>query len=199
MVKHYLLQRKSDWLNKFLQHLRFSQIKPYIKKEDIICDLGCGDRSFLKILAPEIREGYGIDIDKETPEFKEKNSHFISGDITKPLPFEDEKFNAVLCSAVLEHLESPDSIFIEVWRILKRKGLFILTTPAPPSQPLLEFLAFILKITPEKKVREDIKEHKHYYSKQELINLLEQHNFKILELKPFCLGLNILAVARKKT
>lgn len=184
-------QREFNLLDKFIRYLRFKKILPHLEINSIVCDLGCGDGSILKFLSSKIKEGYGID--KKISEFKGKNLHFIRGDITQALPFENKKFNVVLLLAVLEHLESPNSVFREIYRVLKPKGGLILTTPAPRSRFLLEFLAFKLKIISQ----EEIAEHKHYYSKQELIDLLEKHNFKVLKLKPFCLGLNTLVVAQK--
>jgi SAM-dependent methyltransferase len=186
-----MLQQEFNLLDKFIRYLRLRKILPYLKKESIICDLGCGNGSIIKLLSSKIKEGYGID--KNNPEFEEKNLHFIQGDIAKPLPLENEKFNIVLFLATLEHLESPDSVFNETWRILKTKGLLILTTPTPQSRPLLEFLAFKLKIIS----LEEVKDHKHYYSKQELIGLLKKYKFKILKLESFCIGFNTLVVACK--
>jgi len=184
-------QQEFNLLDKFIRHLRLREISPYLKKNDVVCDLGCGDGSILEALSLKIKEGYGID--KESSDYKKGNLRFIRGDIAKPLPFKNERFDAILFLAVLEHLESPDFIFNEAGRILKRKGLFILTTPTPSSKPLLEFLAFKLGIISSR----EIKEHKHYYSKQELIKLSKKYNFKMIKLKQFCLGFNTLAVARK--
>ncbi len=186
-----MLQQEFNLLDKFIRYLRLRKILPCLGINNVVCDLGCGNGSILKFLSSKIKEGYGID--KNTPEFEEKNLHFIRGDIIQSLPFENEKFDVILLLAILEHLESPNSVFYEAYRILKPGGRFILTTPAPRSQPLLEFLAFKLKIISQ----EEIKEHKHYYSKQELIDLLKKHNFKVLKLKPFCLELNTLVVAQK--
>jgi 2-polyprenyl-3-methyl-5-hydroxy-6-metoxy-1,4-benzoquinol methylase len=184
-------QQEFNSLDRFIRYLRLREISPYLRKDDVVCDLGCGDGNILKALSPKIKKGYGID--RESFDSKGGNLRFIHGDITKILPFGNERFDAILSLAVLEHLESPDSIFSEVRRTLKKRGLFILTTPAPLSKPLLEFLAFKLGTISSK----EIKEHKHYYSKQELIGLFKKYNFKTMKLKRFCLGLNTLAVAQK--
>jgi len=47
-----------------------------------------------------------------------------------PLPAEDETFDVVLCCEVLEHMEiDPMFMMSEINRVLKDKGLLILTTP----------------------------------------------------------------------
>jgi ubiquinone/menaquinone biosynthesis C-methylase UbiE len=184
-------QQEFNLLDKFIRYLRLREISPYLKKNDVVCDLGCGNGSILEALSPEIKEGHGID--KESFDSEKGNLRFVRGDITKPLPFKNEQFDVILFLAALEHLESPDSIFNEAGRILKKKGLFVLTTPSPSSKPLLEFLAFKLGAISSR----EIKEHRHYYSKQELIDLFKKYNFETIKLKQFCLGFNTLAVAQK--
>lgn len=45
------------------------------------------------------------------------------------LPIEDDYFDAVLCSEVLEHLETPDLAVRELSRVLKPGGKLIITAP----------------------------------------------------------------------
>lgn len=182
---------KFNWLDKFIRYLRLRQISPFIGKDRIVCDLGCGDGSTLRQLKSKIKSGYGAD--REVDSSREENLRFIKADLTQPLSLRDGEFDIVLLLAVIEHLESPDLILGEIWRILKPGGRLILTTPAPRSKKLLEFLAFRLEIISG----EGVLDHKHYYSGQELINLLRKFNFRILKLKLFEFGLNQIVVAEK--
>lgn len=50
-------------------------------------------------------------------------------DIQKTFPIEDEKFDAVLCMNVLEHVYKYDNVVSETFRVLKRGGLFIFAVP----------------------------------------------------------------------
>lgn len=185
------MQSKFNLLDKFIRHLRLRKIRPYFKEKKVVADLGCGDGSVLKFLSSKIKIGYGLD--KNILELKEKNLYFSCQDITESLPLENERFEIVLLLAVLEHLVNPISLFKEIKRILKTEGLLILTTPTPKSQGLLEFLAFKLKLISQK----EIKEHKHYYSQRELIDLLRENDLKILKMESFCFGFNTLAIAKK--
>jgi len=45
------------------------------------------------------------------------------------IPVENESFDYILCTQVLEHLEFPDSAFREFQRILKKRGKLLLTAP----------------------------------------------------------------------
>lgn len=46
-----------------------------------------------------------------------------------PYPFEDNTFDLVYCSHVLEHLNEPVKVLEEIWRILKPNGKLILKVP----------------------------------------------------------------------
>lgn len=48
---------------------------------------------------------------------------------SEPLPYPDSTFDFVSCSEVVEHLENYRGLIREVNRVLKPRGLFVLTTP----------------------------------------------------------------------
>lgn len=50
-------------------------------------------------------------------------------DLNQNLPFEDETFDVVLCSNGIEHLEAPFLFVKECFRILKGRGILLITTP----------------------------------------------------------------------
>ncbi len=45
------------------------------------------------------------------------------------LPFSDQEFGLVTCFEVVEHIKSPQGLLNEVRRVLKKDGLFIISTP----------------------------------------------------------------------
>lgn len=84
--------------------------------QGLTLDLGCG-HSYYKKYFPnrigfDIQPGHGVD---------------VVGDAHK-LPFENDKFDNILCTEVLEHLHSPHIAISEMKRVLKRGGKLILTT-----------------------------------------------------------------------
>jgi SAM-dependent methyltransferase len=98
-----------------------------------VLDIGCGDGFFAKKLqyACQAKEIYGIDISEEA--IKESRRRGIIAyrvDVEEEsLPFPDDFFDAVYCGEVIEHLYDPDHLLSEVYRVLKRNGVFVLTTP----------------------------------------------------------------------
>lgn len=53
--------------------------------------------------------------------------HYQSGDITNT-SFKDEMFDAITCLSVIEHCVNPEACFKEMSRILKPKGILIIST-----------------------------------------------------------------------
>lgn len=52
----------------------------------------------------------------------------IVGDIHK-LPFEDETWDAIICNAVLQHVENPQEAMQEIYRVLKPNGFLYFYVP----------------------------------------------------------------------
>lgn len=50
-------------------------------------------------------------------------------DVTGPFPFADYTFDTVFCCSVLEHVPEPWNALQEMWRVLRPKGVLILSVP----------------------------------------------------------------------
>ncbi len=127
-----------------------------------ILDVGCGAGYFLYL----IREKYqasgfeptlvGLDISENQLSYmllrmkKEgiTDAVAIHGN-GEYLPFEDESFDLVTCSEVLEHIRTPQRALAEIHRVLKPTGLALLSTPSMMAQKgwsyLLGPLAVLVK------------------------------------------------------
>jgi len=112
------------------------------KKVDLILDVGCGEGFTLNRLKEhgigKRLEGVEHSTDaislgkKIYPEIKIKQ-----GDIYK-LPYENNSFDLVLCTEVLEHLEEPEKALKELARVSK-KYLVI----SVPNEPFFMFAQFV--------------------------------------------------------
>ena len=58
-----------------------------------------------------------------------KHGYDIKADLEKKLPLESNKYNHVLAINTIEHIYNYDNLITESYRILKPKGLFVLTVP----------------------------------------------------------------------
>lgn len=61
---------------------------------------------------------------------KRNQINIIKSDLDRQeIPFDDGTFDVVLCSEVIEHLDSPSHLLREAFRVLVDNGFLILTTP----------------------------------------------------------------------
>jgi SAM-dependent methyltransferase len=182
-----------ELLEPYLRKLRIGKIIKHIPENCILCDVGCGfEAKFLQDVSHYIYKGYGFD--KKIEDRCIDNIYIKNIDIADLIPLEDETIDCVTMLAVLEHLSDPKKVLFECYRILKPGGVLILTTPAPKSKPLLEFLSFRLRIVSPI----EIADHKHYYSIGELLDLLIGTGFKGVKCSSFEFGLNNIAIAFKR-
>ncbi|HDH44390.1 MAG TPA: SAM-dependent methyltransferase [Thermococcus sp.] len=102
-------------------------------KCDKLLDIGCGDGSFTILIGKtcEAKEVYGVEISEKAVKFAEKRGiKVFQLDIDEEdFPFEDNYFDAIFAGEIIEHLYNPDHLLEEVYRILKNKGIFLITTP----------------------------------------------------------------------
>ncbi len=116
----------------FWSELEF--IKKYVKKNDKVLDIGCGNGRLSDILIDKNIQYTGIDFSKELINIAKKerknNGNFIQANALS-LPFKDNSFDVIFSIAVLHHIPSKENrlLFIsEVNRVLKPEGIFIVTT-----------------------------------------------------------------------
>jgi SAM-dependent methyltransferase len=189
-----LEERWTVW-DKLIAHMRYLKVGRLIPRGGVLCDVGCGpDARFLRTLLCSrlIARGYGFD----RKVGKESEGDLIISPLelgSDTFPLADESVDCVTMLAVLEHLSKPMAVLQEVFRILKPGGRVILTTPSPCSKPLLEFLAFRLRMISD----EEIKDHKHYFSETEIRQMLVDVGFTNIVYRRFQLGLNQLVSAVK--
>jgi len=114
-----------------------------------VLEVGCGAGIISLELAKTAKKVVGIDVTETGLDFGRKlasalnYSHveFKKGD-AEHLEFEDESFDVIVCSEVLEHLLDPSKAVSEFHRVLKRDGTLIITTPCATSLSEI-FLDFI--------------------------------------------------------
>lgn len=91
-----------------------------------LLDLGCGKAPLYGTYAPRVDHVLRVD----WGESMHGNAQVdVLHDLTKPLPFEDEQFDTIIFSDVLEHLPEPENSFADLTRVLARNGVIIMNTP----------------------------------------------------------------------
>jgi len=106
----------------------FIKFLPRDKKNLQIIDLGAGDGRLYKFLTPLKPIRYvACDIaEKLLKRHPGGNIEKVVCDLEDTLPFDDESFDIATSFFVLEHIGDVDSLFGEVYRILKSWWVFII-------------------------------------------------------------------------
>ena len=144
-----------------------------------ILDLGCGNGNILKLLEEKTTSNlYGLDLsDNMISEAKKrlsKNVILTVGD-SENLPYEDNKFDVIICNASFHHYPHPDIVLKEIHRVLKTNGVFILGDPAIPFNLLRHVFNYFLKYSNSGDYK--------IYNQKEITLLLNNNNFQIDKFK----------------
>lgn len=137
-----------------------------------ILDCGCGIGICCKILK---ENGYkkiiGIDIDKNKLDFAKQFCN-VKRMNCENLNFPNKSFDVIIALNIIEHLRNPQKFLYEVKRILRTRGLLIISTP---NTSLLRKLLGKTDLCPE---------HLHYWSYRKFIRLIKNNGFKVIDIKP---------------
>ena len=92
-----------------------------------LLDVGCGEMPFRSMLPAGIRYT-GIDV-QQAVDFGMHDHDEIRMFDGRSIPFPDNRFDAVLCTEVLEHAEDPEALIAEMLRVLRPGGTMLATVP----------------------------------------------------------------------
>ena len=159
MDNDYLLRRLEEssgyyqhsFSNRYMNWKRFYSISKLFQEELKknkgqaeslrVLDTGCGDGWMIYKLKAAFSDEYklhftGVDISELDIDFADKRKEYFSHDDCEfkvmdvdNLSFKDGEFDIIICSEVIEHLKNPEILIRGLFRVLKKGGVVILTTP----------------------------------------------------------------------
>lgn len=125
--KQYYTQREPYTMEAMGDNSRVLQLLDWVDEHvppgGKVLDVGCGDM-FLSTKLPD-REWTGVDINID----RAKGKAVVQDLMQTPYPFEAGSFDGVVLSEVAEHVWDMRVIHKEVARLLKRGGVYLVTTP----------------------------------------------------------------------
>jgi ubiquinone/menaquinone biosynthesis C-methylase UbiE len=189
-------QHRLTLVDKFGVYLSNKKITDFVRRRRParIIDLGCG---FNARLLCSLKK-YSSDLTAVDVSVSDKLGKIkvIRQAIDSDLDFlEDRSADLLIMNSVLEHLEYPQKIIIEAYRVLDKKGSLIINVPNWLGKYFLEFTAFKLGISPA----EEMNDHKMYYGKRDIWPILVKAGFKPqnIRMKYHKIFLNTICYARK--
>jgi len=87
-----------------------------------LLDVGCGQRPYADIFAPRAGRYVGVDV-AAGPNVD------IVADAAKGLPINDQAYDTIVCTEMLEHTPYPRESIAEIARVLKKGGYLIVSAP----------------------------------------------------------------------
>jgi len=112
-------------IQRYWQRRRYSIIEDFGSNHGLTLDIGCGSS---RILSSKVRP-IGMDILINKLLYARKFGRPLLNASIWSLPFPDQTFDCVVCSEVIEHIDSGLKPFLEMRRILKTGGTLVLGTP----------------------------------------------------------------------
>ena len=118
--------------NFVFQRSKLAYVEAAKRVQGCVLEIGTGTGYGVDIIAPNVKRF--VTMDKTRSEelgVMPENVEFVEG-VVPPLPFADESFDCVVSFQVIEHIKRDKEFVREVYRVLKKGGKFIVSTPNRP-------------------------------------------------------------------
>lgn len=128
-----LYRSEADYIL-YLRHLfAYETAAARLRRSDAVLDIGCGAGYGTSILSRHSQHAIGVDVSASavqsaTAAYGSEVCSFSTYDGTR-VPFADGRFGAATSFQTLEHVSADEQFVADAARVLKRGGLFVLTTP----------------------------------------------------------------------
>jgi 2-polyprenyl-3-methyl-5-hydroxy-6-metoxy-1,4-benzoquinol methylase len=134
-----------------------------------ILDLGCGNGEFLRGLAERGWDAYGVDLSAAACDLSTSRGIQTHCGTLASAAFPSESFDVVTSWHVLEHLPEPRTDLVEVRRVLRGDGLFVVEVPNCDS--------LTSRLCGKHWYHFDVPRHLQHFNRATLQRLLEENGF----------------------
>lgn len=140
-----------------------------------ILDYGCGTGYFLQTMERNGWESIGIEKSSTARDFTAREFGLITHDPDYLTSLPDASFDAITLWHVLEHIENPDQLIIQLKRVLKPSGKLIFALPNSESYDAKHYGEYWAAF--------DVPRHLWHFSPSTITKLGENHRLKLVSQK----------------
>jgi SAM-dependent methyltransferase len=142
MIEEFYRSSRESYLIYLFHVATYEFARPYVMGHRVL-DYGCGSGYGTHRMTSSCDSIVGVDIAADA--IVHASTHYCADNLSyhridpveeTPLPFEDGSFDTVLSFQVIEHIVDPGLYLAEIFRVLKRGGVFICATPDRSSRLL---------------------------------------------------------------
>ena len=160
--------------------LRIKRVLPLIVNAGNVLDVGCLDGTISVLLGKQGNKVYGIDASEPAVEkAKAKGIEACLGNIEERMPFSDQMFDLVFAGEIFEHIFDIDFLIDEIYRVTKKSGYLVATTPNLAAFGRRLMLLINRNPNIEISFTGSAAGHIRYFIKQTLDDLLVKHGFRV--------------------
>lgn len=176
----FIIQKKIISENNFTYRILIAEINKYVKKSSKILDIGCGVGTLDFYFANKGNNVLGIDISSNAIRNARKNAEALNQKNAKfeiakfPDKIQDGKFDFIIFTEVIEHLEDDDRALREIYKLLNKNGIVLISTPSKNAP--LHRLGYAKGF--DKRVG-----HLRRYKVKDLVKKCEENGLEVLETK----------------
>lgn len=153
-------------------------------------DIGCGPAPISeKLLREDDRTIYGIDLSfDDLRSAKNKGIEVIIANLSDGIPLKKSSIDVVLATEVLEHIYNTDFLLDEIRRVLKIRGLLVLSVPnicslTSRARCLIGDLPSGVEYATETIEGRKRAGHVRAFNKRVLLALLKKHRFEVEDIR----------------
>ncbi|MBE7444061.1 MAG: methyltransferase domain-containing protein [Planctomycetia bacterium] len=107
---------------------------------------------------------------------KSKTICLLRGDALA-LPMKDNVFDVVIATAIIEHVSDPIQLVCEAFRVLRKNGIFVVTTPHPFWEKIATHIGHLKE-----------EEHNELITLNKLVSLFDKAGFEIVKVEQFMIS-----------
>lgn len=163
LLTNYFLNKKKNLVRSF-------------KKNGKILDVGCGDGRFISLFASDKKwNAYGIEPNPGGSDISKRRSKAVILNMElSECRFPEADFDVITMWHVLEHVYEPNWLLLDIKRILKEDGIFIVAVPNTNG------IGF--RLVKRNWFHLDAPRHIYHYNPRTIKKILDKNGFSILKI-----------------